>query len=216
MLKTLLSDDKLFIRREILSERFFILLGGWLEFTLMYNGLLSGFLYDLYLPVDRLSVKSRKLTTLRFVSLTMLRLNSFLNNLMNVYLILSAFRPLAFSKQDKRWSLYKPILSFRYFSPNLCRIQRPTTLHISAPSKLPIVTSKPLSPSFFYPHICTTEKKDFLECIIECSVIVDINKTFCIINCFKQQIVGNLRDKLLRCQNAWKWIYFYSPYFWTS
>ena len=40
------------------------MLGGWLELTLMYNGLLSGFLYGLYLPVDRFSVKSRKLTTL--------------------------------------------------------------------------------------------------------------------------------------------------------
>ena len=49
------------------------MLGGWLEFTLMYNGLLSGLLYDSYLPVDRFIVKSRKLTTLRFVSL--LRLN---------------------------------------------------------------------------------------------------------------------------------------------
>ena len=39
---------------------------------------------------DRFSVKSIKLTTLRFVSLTMLRLNSFLNNLINAFLILSA------------------------------------------------------------------------------------------------------------------------------
>ena len=51
------------------------MLGGWLDFTLMYNGLLSGLSYGSYLPVDRFSVKSRKLTTLIFASLTMLRLN---------------------------------------------------------------------------------------------------------------------------------------------
>ena len=59
------------------------MLGGWLDFTLMYNGLLSALLYGSYLPVDWFSIKSRKLATLRFVSLTMLRLNSFLNNLIN-------------------------------------------------------------------------------------------------------------------------------------
>ena len=35
------------------------MLGGWLEFTFMYNDLASGLLYGLYLPVDRFSVKSR-------------------------------------------------------------------------------------------------------------------------------------------------------------
>ena len=91
------------------------MLGGWLDFTLMYNGLLSGLLYGSYLPVDGFSVKSRKLATLRFVSLTMPRLNSFLNNLINAFLILSASGPLVFSKQAKPSSLYKPILSFPYF-----------------------------------------------------------------------------------------------------
>ena len=75
------SDNNLFICREILSGRLFLMLGRWLEFTLMYNGLLSGLLYGSYLPVHRFSVKSGKLTTLRFVSLTVLRLNSFLNKL---------------------------------------------------------------------------------------------------------------------------------------
>ena len=98
LLKTVLSDDNLFIGRGILSGSFFIMLGGWLEFTLMCNCLLSDLLYGLYLPVDRFSVKSRKLTTLRFVSLTMLRLNSFLNDLMNAFLIASASGPLVFSK----------------------------------------------------------------------------------------------------------------------
>ena len=107
LLKTVLSYDNLFIRQEILSGRFFLILGGWLEFTLLYNGLLSGLLYGLRLPVDRFSVKSRKLTTLRFVSRTMLRLNSFLNNLMNAFLILSVSGPLVFSKQAKPLSEYK-------------------------------------------------------------------------------------------------------------
>ena len=49
-----------------------MMLGGWLEFTLMYNGLSSDLLYGSYLLVDRFSVKCRKFKTLRFVSLTML------------------------------------------------------------------------------------------------------------------------------------------------
>ena len=49
-----------------------MMLGGWLEFTLMYNGLSSDLLYGSYLLVDRFSVKSRKFKTLRFVSLIML------------------------------------------------------------------------------------------------------------------------------------------------
>ena len=98
------------------------MLSGWLEFTLMYHGLLSGLLNGLYLPVDRFSVKSEKLTALRLVSLTMLSMSSFLNNLINVFLILSASRPLVFSKKAKSSSLCKPILSFPFFPPNLCRI----------------------------------------------------------------------------------------------
>ena len=64
LLKTVLSDYNLFIRQEILSGRFFIMLRRWLESTLMYCGLLSGLLYGSYLLVHRFSVKSRKLTTL--------------------------------------------------------------------------------------------------------------------------------------------------------
>ena len=48
-LKTVLSNGNLFIRRDILPERFLIILDGWLEFTLMYNGLVSGLLYNLFL-----------------------------------------------------------------------------------------------------------------------------------------------------------------------
>ena len=110
-----------FIYWEILSGRFSIMLGGWLEFTLMYNGLLSGLLDGSYLPVHRCSVKSRKLTTLRLVSLTEFRLTLFLNNLINAFFILVASGPLVFSKQAKPSSLYKPNLSLSYLSPNLCR-----------------------------------------------------------------------------------------------
>ena len=48
-LKTVSSHGNLFIRQDILPKRFLIILGGWLEFTLMYNGLLSGLLYNLFL-----------------------------------------------------------------------------------------------------------------------------------------------------------------------
>ena len=71
--------------------KYFIMLGEWLQFTLMYNELLQGLLYGSYLPVDRFSVKSKKLTTLRFVSLAVLRLNLFFNNLINRHLCTSRF-----------------------------------------------------------------------------------------------------------------------------
>ena len=132
--------------------------GGWLEFTLTYNGLLSGLLYGLYLPVDRFGVKSRQLATLRFASLTMLRLNSFLNNLMNAFLITSAFGLLVFSKQAKPSSLHQLILPFLYISPTLWRIQRV--------SELPIVTAKSLSPSFFIHTSVPPKRRDFCECIM--------------------------------------------------
>ena len=67
-----------------------------LHIDVMYNGFLSGLLYGSFLPVDRFSVKSRKLITLRFVSLAILNLHSLLNNLINVFL----FFPL----QDRLYS----------------------------------------------------------------------------------------------------------------
>ena len=101
LLKTVLLGNNLFVSQETRSGRFFIML-FW---SLMYKGLLSGLLYRSYLPVDRFSVKSRKLATLRFVSLTMLRLNSFLNNLINAFLNFFAFDALVFRMQDKPSSL---------------------------------------------------------------------------------------------------------------
>ena len=60
LLKTVLSDDNLFICRDIFSGRSLIMLGGCLGFTLMYNGLLSGLLYGSFLPFDRFGVKFRQ------------------------------------------------------------------------------------------------------------------------------------------------------------
>ena len=39
-----LSDDNLMIRRETLSGKFFIILSGWFDLTLLYSGMLPGFL----------------------------------------------------------------------------------------------------------------------------------------------------------------------------
>ena len=52
-------------------------------------------------------------------------------------------------KQASPSSRYKPKLSTPSWSPKRWRMYKPTNSHISAPSKLPMVTSKELSPEFF-------------------------------------------------------------------
>ena len=184
LLKTVLLDDSLFIRQEILSGRLFLMLGGWLEFTLMYNSLLSGLLYGSCLPVGRFSVKSRKSPTSRFVSLTMLRLNSFLNNSINDFLILSAYGPLVFSKQAKPSSLYKPIL-FSIFLTKFVYNIKPNYFANFRSVKTAHSDFKVFVTIFFYPLICTAEKKYFLECImVFVSSSLILTKALAI-NCFK-------------------------------
>ena len=44
IVKYSLSDDNLLIQREILSGKFFLKLGGWFNYTLIYSCILPGFL----------------------------------------------------------------------------------------------------------------------------------------------------------------------------
>ena len=46
--------------------------GGWLEFLIMYTGVLLGFLYVWYVSVSKLKVASRKSTNLKFASTAIL------------------------------------------------------------------------------------------------------------------------------------------------
>ena len=68
LLNVVSSADRLLILLDTLLGRFLIMFGGWLETMLIYNGLLSGFLYGWYLPVFKFRVTSRKLTAFKFVS----------------------------------------------------------------------------------------------------------------------------------------------------
>ena len=51
-----------------------------------------------------------------------------------------------------------------------------------------------------YPHICSTEKKRFLECIMVFVLQSLILTTSCIINCFKSQIFENRKIKFFDVQ----------------
>ena len=123
-----------------------------LHIDVMYNGLLSSLLYGSFLPVDRFSVKS---------TLAILNLNSLLNNLINVFL----FFPLQdrlYSKSELNRHLCISQLFFSHISHLIYPEYKEQLLPIfSLHQNYWVVTSKSLSLTFFYPHICTTEKKRF-------------------------------------------------------
>ena len=110
--------------------------------TLIYSGILPGLLQDLYLPVVKSNVTSRKFTIFRLVSQKRLSSTSFLNILMKSFLIQSAWVPLTFSEQANPLSLYIRLRFLPYLVLNMYKIQRPTNLQISAPPKLSIAPSK--------------------------------------------------------------------------
>ena len=62
-------------------------------------------------------------------------------------------------------SLYSPMLSFPYLAHSLSRMNRPTSSQISAPSKLPIVTSNVLL-SFLIQGVPLLNSSDLRACII--------------------------------------------------
>ena len=72
-------------------------------------------------------------------------------------------------------------------------MKRPTSSQISAPSKLPIVTSnKLLLPSFFVHNLPLPKSRDFLACfIIEISFSVIVAKTEAQANASFKKFFGN-------------------------
>ena len=90
------------------------------------------------------------------------------------FLILSAWGPEIFLKMARPSSLYSPMLSFPYFVSYLLRMKRPTSSQISAPSKLPIVTSNKLL-SFLIHVVPLLKSSDLRACmmmLVSLSVIV--------------------------------------------
>ena len=193
LLQAVSSADQLLILLDILPGRFLIIFGEWLASMLIYNGILSGLLQGWYLPVVRFRVTPRNLTAFKFVSQVILRSKSYLKIFIKFFLILLAWSPLIYPKQANPSSWYKPILCFPYISPKMWRIYKPTSLHSSAPSKLPIVTSKSGSPFFFIHISVLLNSRDFLECIM-----VLISSSLIFTKAFAYVIALKLKNKILQ------------------
>ena len=73
--------------------------GRYLDRMLIYNELLPSLLSGYYLPVVRIRVTSKKLTTFKFVSQVILRSKSSLKIFIKAFLILSSWGPLLYPKQ---------------------------------------------------------------------------------------------------------------------
>ena len=80
--------------------------------------------------------------------------------------IRSAFCLDVFLKSTSPSSLYKPVDCLSSLFDNKDNIWIPTSSQTSAPSKLPMVTSKQLSVFFFFQGSLLLYNKDFLQCFI--------------------------------------------------
>ena len=106
----------------MISGMFFMMFGGWLLCLCTYRGMLFGFIYGLCSPVFKSIVMWRKSTIFRLASIVIVSLFS-LKILQTSFLTL--YRPMFIPNCSSCESMYSP-----------------TSSHVSAPSLLPIVTSK--------------------------------------------------------------------------
>ena len=137
-----ISDSRLLIP----SGMFFKMIGGWLDLMLTYCNTLFGFMYGMCFPVFRSRVTSRKLTTFWLASIVIRRSFSW-NVLQMSFFIFSICLGVPLTMPNPS-SLYKP-KDDPCFACNSESMKHTTNSHDSAPSKLPIVTSKPLLLPFF-------------------------------------------------------------------
>ena len=113
------------------------------------------------MPFCRFSVTSRKSSSLRFVCMSILKRMSL--KILTIYFIfLSICWPLRLLKGMSPSSRYNPKLVLGSIFSRF-----PTSLHISAQSKLLMVTSKQLSVDFFFQVRKQKNRKDFLQCMIK-------------------------------------------------
>ena len=141
MLNICSLNDNLGRRLLIASSRFLMMVGGRLDLRCTYTAVLLGSEHGACLPVFRSKVTSKKCTTFRLASVVMCR-RCWLNMLCRSFLITSTCLGVA-SVVSRQSSLYRP-------KPVSClvviwwRMNEPTNSQVSAPSKLPIVTSNRL------------------------------------------------------------------------
>ena len=132
---------------------------------LTYSSWSFSFLYGLYVPSNKLNVTSKKSTICKFVLISILKPAFFRISIMS-FRIQPVFFFDVFLKSTSPSSLYKPVNCLSSLSDNEDSIWMPTSLQISAPSKLLMVTPKLLSVFFFSQGSLLLYNKDFLQCFI--------------------------------------------------
>ena len=115
--------------------------------------------------IAKLKVTSRKSVSKRLVSMV-IDSPSFLNKAMIFFLILSSTGPLLLLIAASPSSLYSPTFFLPINLDNLSRRYKPTSSQISAPSKLPIVTSNNVSSPFLTQVSSLLKSSDFLASFI--------------------------------------------------
>ena len=105
---------------------------------------------------------SRKFVVFRFTWIVILSPSS-LNVSIRSFLILSTCLPGAFLKMARPSSRYRPMLFLSYFSARVLSMKMRTNSQISAPSKLPMVTSNRFFKSFFIQDLSSSKRSDFCE-----------------------------------------------------
>ena len=101
-------------------------------------------------------------SSLRLVSISRLKPIS-LNTPMMFFLTFSVCCPLRFLSKASPLSHYNPNFDFGSIYSSFDWIQSPTSLHISDPSKLPIVTSKQLSLEFLFEVLLSENTNDLRQ-----------------------------------------------------
>ena len=146
----------------MLSGMFLIMFGGWLLLLCTYKGLLLGFMIGLCTRVLKSIVMSRKSIIFLFASIVMLSL--FSSKILHISFLIFSVSLAVLLHVARPSSLYSPM-----FIPNFSSCESmysPTSLHVSAPSKDPIVTSKF---EFFLHHaVWSLYRSDCFVCIIIC------------------------------------------------
>ena len=140
-----------------------IMLGGWLLSLCTYSGMLFGFMYGLCCPSRRSIVMSRKFTCLLFASMVMFKL--FRLKMSQIFFLMFSACLGVFLVIASPSSRYSPTFMSNCLSCD--KMKSPTNSHVSAPSKLPIVTSN-LEYVFFSHGVLLSYSKDRLACVIMC------------------------------------------------
>ena len=108
---------------------------------------------------------SKKLTIWWLTSAVIFNSRS-LNRACNSFLALSPALALLPFNRAKPSSRYNPTDSFPNLAASLFKMKRPTRLHISAPSKLPIVTSNIVSLFRLTHGVSWLKSNDFRACLM--------------------------------------------------